>query len=130
MIKVAAVLIERNGKLLICQREEGGNCSLLWEFPGGKQELGETMEQCLVRECREELGVEIEVLGLYEETSYRYGDKEFFFAFYRARIVSGEVEKRVHHSICWEDFDQLNRYDFCPADQDLIAKLSVNGNLD
>ena len=83
MTEVAAAILRRDGKILICQRKEGGNCSLLWEFPGGKREAGETMEQCVVRECQEELGIVIRPKGLYAQEHYTYGTEPFSFAFFK-----------------------------------------------
>ena len=64
MERIAAAILRRNDKILICRRGSGGSCGYLWEFPGGKIEPGETGEDCAVRECREELGVEIQLQGL------------------------------------------------------------------
>ena len=70
MILVSAAIIRNTaGEILICQRGAGGSCAFLWEFPGGKQEAGETAADCLVRECREELGIEIDIVALLEQTS-------------------------------------------------------------
>lgn len=83
MILVSAAIIRNTaGEILICQRGAGGSCAFLWEFPGGKQEAGETAADCLVRECREELGIEIDIVALLEQTSYTYPDNKnraFFF---------------------------------------------------
>ena len=83
MTEVAAAILRRDGKILICQRKEGGNCSLLWEFPGGKREAGETMEQCAIRECKEELGIAVRLLDVYAEKTYTYGTEPFSFVFYK-----------------------------------------------
>lgn len=63
MIQVTTAIIQRDDKLLICQRPKGKQCELLWEFPGDKIEAGESLEECFVRECREELDVTIETQG-------------------------------------------------------------------
>ncbi len=77
MILVSAAIIRNTaGEILICQRGAGGSCAFLWEFPGGKQEAGEKAADCLVRECREELGIEIDIVALLEQTSYTYPDKK------------------------------------------------------
>ena len=77
MILVSAAIIRNTaGEILICQRGAGGSCAFLWEFPGGKQEAGETAADCLVRECREELGIEIDIVALLEQTSYTYPDNK------------------------------------------------------
>ena len=92
-------ILRRNDKILICRRGPGGSCGYLWEFPGGKIEPGETGEDCAVRECREELGVEIQLQGLREETVYEYPDGLYGFVFYDGVIISGEPEKRVQMCI-------------------------------
>lgn len=129
MTEVAAAILRRNGKILICQRKEGGNCSFLWEFPGGKREAGETMEQCVVRECREELGVTIKVQGLFAGESYTYGTEPFAFRFYRAEILDGEPECRVHHTMKWVNPSELAQYPFCPADVDIVRRLAEEAPL-
>ena len=92
MILVSAAIIRNTaGEILICQRGAGGSCAFLWEFPGGKQEAGETAADCLVRECREELGIEIDIVALIEQTSYTYPDNKIglsFFASGRTAAVS------------------------------------------
>lgn len=83
MIFVSAAIIRNTaGEILICQRGAGGSCAFLWEFPGGKQEAGETAADCLVRECREELGIEIDIVALLEQTSYTYPDNKIGLSFF------------------------------------------------
>lgn len=123
MTHVAAAIIRRNGKILICQRGEGGNCAYLWEFPGGKQESGETSEQCLLRECREELGVFVSVKSVFAETTYRYPNAEISFTFYEAEIVEGSLEMRIHKALEWVSADELDGFAFCPADVQIIRRL-------
>jgi 8-oxo-dGTP diphosphatase len=123
-IEVAAAIFRRNGRIFLCRRGEGGSCAYLWEFPGGKLEKGETPEECLIRECREELKVGIEIDGLYDEFDYDYPDKSLRFYFYDARIISGEPELTVHSEAEWLWPRELTQYDACPADRELIEKLS------
>lgn len=90
MILVSAAIIRNTaGEILICQRGAGGSCAFLWEFPGGKQEAGETAADCLVRECREELGIEIDIVALVEQTSYTYPDNKIGLSFFAAQITGG-----------------------------------------
>ena len=90
MILVSAAIIRNTaGEILICQRGAGGSCAFLWEFPGGKQEAGETAADCLVRECREELGIEIDIVALLEQTSYTYPDNKIGLSFFAAKITGG-----------------------------------------
>ena len=124
MIEVtAAILSDEAGRILICQRGTG-DCAGLWEFPGGKRERGEDWPECLVRECREELGVQIEVGELYDEFCYAYPRRTIHFRFYDAKIVSGELSKCVHTRLVWVEKRDMKDYEFCPADERLIARLS------
>ncbi len=123
-IEVAAAIFRRNGRIFLCRRGEGGSCAFLWEFPGGKLEKGETPEDCLIRECREELKVGIEIDGLYDRFDYDYPDKSIRFYFYDARIVSGEPELSVHQEAKWLWPRELTQYEACPADKELIEKLA------
>jgi 8-oxo-dGTP diphosphatase len=88
----------------------------LWEFPGGKREAGETIEECLVRECQEELGVLIEVGCLLAENAFSYPDMNLRFYFFRAKIAHGKVTAKVHSQVKWAKPADLGQFDFCPAD--------------
>ena len=79
---------------------------------------------CAVRECREELGVEIQLQGLREETAYEYPDGPYGFAFYDGVIISGEPEKKVHLEIRWVSPEELTDFSFCPADRPMVERLS------
>lgn len=125
MIDVAAAILrDDQGRILICQRGEGGNCAFLWEFPGGKRETGETMEECLIRECREELEIEIALEGLYAETTYAYPDRTIHFNFFNAHIAGGTLKMDVHNDMKWVRNEDLPDYPFCPADEDIIKTLA------
>lgn len=115
MVHVSTAIIYQNNKFLICQRAEGGSCPLLWEFPGGKLEAGETLEDCVVRECNEELDIEIRPLTIYQQMIYQYPEKEIYFTFFVAEIVSGEIKKNVHKKVQWVTPSELEQYEFCPA---------------
>src|SRR5580698_8689421 len=84
-IEVSAALIFRDKKLLVAQRHANAHLGGLWEFPGGKREAGETFEQCLVREIREELGIEISVGKLFEEITHAYPEKTVCLKFFTCR---------------------------------------------
>lgn len=128
MIQVAAAIIKRDDKILICQRGEGGNCSNLWEFPGGKQEQNETLEECLIRECREELSIDIKLNGVFAGTSYKYPDREIEFTFFEAEITGGALRENVHKCVMWVEIGELKNYEFCPADVEVVEKLCANVN--
>lgn len=123
-LRVSAAILRRGGKILICRRAEGGSCPLLWEFPGGKQEPGETPEQCVIRECREELGVEIAPRGVFREFSYRYPEREIAFTFFTAEIARGEIRRIVHKELRWAAPRELTRFDFCPADKGIVEEIA------
>ncbi|MGI6029887.1 MAG: 8-oxo-dGTP diphosphatase MutT [Eubacteriales bacterium] len=131
MVEVAAAIIRQQGKVLICQRGEEGNCALQWEFPGGKREEGETPAQCVVREVREELGLDIEVKELYAQLEYHYGARPFHFHFFLCDITGGKLHRdpRVHHDVQWVKGEQLTAYDFCPADLGVCARLAAEEDL-
>lgn len=129
MTKVAAAIIRHEGKLLICKRGSGGNCANLWEFPGGKQEANESLEECLERECKEELGVFVKINGIFDKTTYKYPDGEIYFTFFNAEIKEGELKPTVHKEIRWVTCSELSEYEFCPADRDIVKRLLEGNNV-
>ena len=125
MTRVSAAIIKNSdNEILICQRGLGGSCEFLWEFPGGKIEQGESPEECLVRECLEELEIEIEILELFEQTKYSYPEREIEFMFFTASLKKGVPVPSVHNCIKWVLPDKLQDYEFCPADVSVIEKLA------
>ncbi len=115
MLNVTAAIIRQNGKILICKRGNG-SCAHLWEFPGGKIEAGETAFECIVREIREELSVEIRPISVFAEYAYSYPDRDIAFTFIEAELVSGEPTLCVHEEIRWVLPSELNSVEWCPAD--------------
>jgi mutator protein MutT len=87
------------------------------------------MKTCVLRECREELGIEIRIDKLYAEFSYAYPDRDIHFSFFLAEILSGTVKMRVHSDLKWVFPCELQKYDFCPADQNLILRLIRNSGV-
>ena len=122
-VEVSAALIFRNGKLLITQRHAHAHLGGLWEFPGGKREPPETFEQCLVRELREELGVEILVGELFEAVVHAYPEKTVHLKFFICRLEAGEPEPRDCAALRWVDKSELTGFDFPAADARLLGKL-------
>ena len=120
MREVTAATIRRNGKILICRRAEG-SCAHLWEVPGGKTEPGETPFECLSRELREELNIEIKPLREYRRSVYG----ELSFVFIEAEIVSGEPQLSVHEEMRWVLPKELTTFEWCPADK-LVADELAN----
>jgi len=123
MIEVAAAIIVNGGKILIAQRAENQNLAGKWEFPGGKVESGETPEECLVREIKEELGIKIEVDKFFAESIYRYATGTIKLIAYKARWIEGEYKLSVHSQIKWVKPDELEYYDLAPADISFVKKL-------
>jgi mutator protein MutT len=122
-IDVAAALIFHNGKLLITQRRADDHLPNLWEFPGGKVEPGETFERCLVREIREELGIEISVGDLVEDLTHTYPDKTVRLRFFNCTLLSGEAKPIHVQDLRWISRDQLDGFEFPAADAKLIDDL-------
>jgi len=129
MTIVAAAIIRQNGKILICRRGAGGNCEYLWEFPGGKKEAGESLTECLKRECREELGITVKINGVFDKTTYKYPDREISFTFFNAEIEEGEPKPTAHEEIRWVTARELSGYEFCPADRDIVKQLSEDNHV-
>lgn len=125
MTHVAAAIIKnKEGKILICQRSEKSSlCPLMWEFPGGKVELNESLQECLIRECKEELEINISIKDLFIETTHIYSDREFKFTFFTSEIVNGNIKNNVHKTTKWVSPSELNKYTFCPADVPVVDKL-------
>jgi mutator protein MutT len=123
VIEVSAALIFRAGKLLITQRHAKSHLGGLWEFPGGKREPDETFEQCLVREIREELGVEISVGELFEELTHAYPEKTVHLKFFICRLLSGEPQPLDCAAVRWVEKPELAAFEFPAADAQLLEKL-------
>lgn len=123
VIQVAAGLLFRSGKLLIAQRLAGTHLGGLWEFPGGKLEPGESWEQGLVRELREELGVEVAVGRLFSEVNHAYPEKTVHLRFHVCSLVRGEPQALGCADLAWVSASELVRYQFPPADEPLLSQL-------
>ena len=127
-VDVAAGLIFRDGKLLITRRHADAHLGGLWEFPGGKREADETFEQCLVRELREELGVEASVGGLFEVVTHAYAEKAVLLKFFLCRLKAGDPEAIGCASFKWVSKAELNHFQFPAADQQLLKKLVASSD--
>ena len=123
MLEVVAALIWRNGKFLICQRPKDKKRALLWEFVGGKVEQGETKEQALVRECYEELAIDVKVNDVFCEVTHVYPDVTVHLTLFNAEIVAGEVQMLEHNDMTWITPREIDNYEFCPADVDILEKI-------
>jgi 8-oxo-dGTP diphosphatase len=124
VIEVSAALIFRDGKLLITQRHAKSHLGGLWEFPGGKREPGETFEECLVREIREELGVEICVGALFADLHHDYPEKSVRLKFFTCKLLSGEPRPLDCAAVKWVAKMALGDFEFPAADAQLLEKLA------
>jgi mutator protein MutT len=122
-IEVSAALIFHNGKLLITQRHAKAHLGGLWEFPGGKREAGESFEQCLVREIREELGIEVGVGKLVEAVTHEYPEKIVHLKFFHCAWLREEPRTLDCQDFAWVEKEQLGDYVFPEADKVLLQNL-------
>ena len=123
MTEVAAALIWKNGKILICQRPPHKGNALLWEFVGGKAEPGETLEEALIRECREELDITVQPKSVFVQLVHEYPDITVHLTLFHATIAEGVPQKLEHNDIRWITPVEIPNYDFCPADEEILKKL-------
>jgi 8-oxo-dGTP diphosphatase len=122
-VDVSAGLVFRAGKLLITQRQAGAHLGGLWEFPGGKREADETFESCLVRELREELGIEVTVGELIETVEHEYPEKRVRLKFFRCTWRANEPQALGCPAFAWITREQLAAYEFPAADAHLLERL-------
>ena len=116
-----AIITNDENKILIGQRPEGKALAGLWEFPGGKQEEGETVEQCIIREIKEELGVICEVKDFLLTVSKKYEHGDFKLMVYTAKILDmANLTANVHQKLLWVAPKDLDNYEFPPADVEII----------
>ena len=125
MIEVAAALIWDGDRFLICQRPENKARGLLWEYVGGKVEPGETKEEALIRECREELGVTITVGDVFTDVVHEYPDITVRLTLFRASIAEGTIRLLEHNAIAWITPAEIPDYDFCPADKEINERIMM-----
>ncbi|MBQ5968836.1 MAG: (deoxy)nucleoside triphosphate pyrophosphohydrolase [Clostridia bacterium] len=123
MTQVVAALIWQGKRFLICQRPAHKMRGLLWEFVGGKVEPGETKEAALARECMEELGVVVQAKDVFLEVVHRYPDMTVDLTLFNAEIVSGTPKLLEHADIRWITPAEIDGYDFCPADVEILKRL-------
>lgn len=123
MVKVVAALIWKEDRFMICQRPAHKARGLLWEFVGGKVEQGETDEKALIRECKEELDIEIGTKDIFMSLVHNYPDMEVNLILFNAYIKSGEPKLLEHNDIKWITTAEIPKYDFCPADEEILKKL-------
>jgi mutator protein MutT len=123
IIDVAAGLLFHGGKLLITQRLPHDHLAGLWEFPGGKREGDETFQECLRRELREELGIEVGVGALVDEVTHVYPEKAVHLKFFVCTLRQNEPRPLACHALAWVTANELRGYEFPPADTRILDKL-------
>ena len=123
MTEVVAALIWQGDKFMICQRPAKKARALLWEFVGGKVEPGETKEQALIRECREELAITLSVGDVFMDVTHEYPDITVHLTLFNATIFEGDPQKLEHNDIQWITPREIPNYEFCPADKEILLAL-------
>ncbi|MCB9597513.1 MAG: (deoxy)nucleoside triphosphate pyrophosphohydrolase [Sandaracinaceae bacterium] len=124
IVVAAAVIRERPGApVLLTRRPEGGHLAGFWEFPGGKVEEGEDPEHAVVRECREEIALELAVEDILDVAWHRYREKDVLLLFYDCRVLGGELEHLGVAASAWVEPDALDDYELPPPDARLVTKL-------
>ena len=123
MTEVVAALIWQGDKFMICRRPAYKARGLLWEFVGGKVEQGETKEQALIRECREELNILLSVGDVFMDVVHEYPDLMVHLTLFNATIATGEPKMLEHNDIQWITPSEIPNYAFCPADEEILKKI-------
>ena len=123
MLKVTAGVIEKDGKFLIAKRKSGKCIGTLWEFPGGKLEEGETLEECLKRELMEELNIEVKVDRYLCSSFFSCGDKDIELMAYLASYISGELKLLDHDDVRWAAHSEFKDYEFVEPDKVIVRRL-------
>ena len=127
IVEVVAALITKDDRFMICQRPQNKARGLLWEFVGGKVETGETKEEALIRECREELDITLSVGDVYTDVLHVYPDITFHLTLFLSEISEGEPKLIEHNDLKWITPDEIGSYDFCPADETILEKIIAEG---
>ena len=123
MTEVVAALIWDKNRFMICQRPAHKARGSLWEFVGGKVEPGESKEEALIRECRAELGVTVDVGEIFMEVTHQYPDITVHLTLFSASIREGVPQKLEHQDIRWITAEEIGKFSFCPADTEILEKL-------
>lgn len=121
MVDVVAALIWQGDKFMICQRPAHKSRGLLWEFVGGKTEPGESMENALIRECREELDITVEVGPIFTQVIHNYPDILIRLSLFHCTIREGTPRLLEHNDLRWITPGEIPDFNFCPADKDILA---------
>ena len=128
MTEVVAALIWQGEKFMICQRPTHKARGLLWEFVGGKVEAGETPQEALIRECREEIDVLLSVGDVFMDVTHEYPDLTVHLTLFHATVAEGEPQMLEHNDIQWITPEEIPNYDFCPADVEILDRIMQEFN--
>lgn len=128
MTEVVAALIWQGERFLVCQRPAHKARGLMWEFVGGKVEQGESLQDALIRECREELAVTVEPGSVFMELTHTYPDLTVHLTLFNAVISDGVLQRLEHNDIRWITPQEIDEYDFCPADEEILQRLKCLEN--
>ena len=126
MVEVVAGLIWNGNRFMICQRPKDKARALLWEFVGGKIEPNESGEGALIRECKEELDIVVKPLDVFCDVVHTYPDIVVHLTLYNAEILSGEPKLLEHNDLKWITADEIDNYEFCPADIEILERIKCN----
>ena len=126
MVEVVAGLIWSGDRFMICQRPKDKARALLWEFVGGKIEPNESGEDALIRECKEELDIIVKPLDVFCDVVHTYPDIVVHLTLYNAEILSGEPKLIEHNDLRWITPDEIDNFEFCPADVEILEKIKCN----
>ena len=129
VIKVTGAIIQEGNKFLICRRGPSEKAAGLWEFPGGKLEINESLENCIIRELKEELDIDAELHSLYDNYSFKAKDVIYDLYFFRVKGFSGNLLKTVHDEIKWVELKDFHNFSFLPGDAPLIKKLEKDSRV-
>lgn len=127
MTEVVAALIWDGDRFLVCQRPAHKARGLLWEFVGGKVEPGETKQEALVRECREELNIFVQADDIFMDVLHTYPDLTVHLTLFHAHISDGTPELLEHNALRWITVSEIDTLQFCPADDVILERLKQKG---
>ena len=128
-LKVTAAVLKKEGKYLIAKRKQNDILGGLWEFPRGKIEEGETAEECLKREIKEELNIIVEVNELILSKNHKYSKGYFELIAFKVKYISGEIILNEHDDYKWVPYEKLAMFNFLLADIPIIDKIKNNDRL-
>jgi len=129
IIDVAAAVIMQDGRFLITKRLKTSHLGHCWEFPGGKREANETFEQCVERECLEEIGVSVRPIKELHQMTHAYAQATLHLKFFSCEIISGDLKPIQCSELRWVLPAELSQFEFPEADRELVLRLSGENKL-